>query len=58
MINYVLNEDSVTVIGGADGPTSVFLTGSPIGTVVVYAVAVLAIVGTVLLIVKRRKEKH
>ncbi len=46
---------SVGIIGGADGPTAIFVTGSPMGAIVIAAVLVLAVVATVVILKKRKK---
>lgn len=45
-----MQTSSIGVIGGADGPTAVFVTGSPWGIAVAAALAVLAVLGLAFLV--------
>lgn len=44
---------SLSVIGGADGPTAIFISGNPVSTVLCI-LAGAAIVGTVIWLIKKR----
>ncbi len=53
-----LNADSsIGIIGGADGPTAVFVSGSPVAAIIAAAVAVILIIISILFIVKKRNKK-
>lgn len=48
MNDVIVNaHNSIGIIGGADGPTAVFITGNPIGLIVA-AVVVLTVVGVII----------
>ena len=44
-------QSAIGIIGGADGPTAIFLSGFPIGLVVAGVIAIAAIIA---LVVKKR----
>lgn len=46
---------SVGIIGGADGPTAIFVSGNPGAVIAAVAVVIAAIVITVVIIKKRKK---
>jgi len=48
-------ENSVGIIGGADGPTAIFVTTTP-GGIVALIILIAAIIGGVVLIIKKRKK--
>ncbi len=50
-----MEDASIGIIGGADGPTAVFVTGSPI-TIIVTAVAVIAIIVAMVILIKKKKK--
>lgn len=47
---------SVGVIGGADGPTAVFVTGTPWAAVVTGVIVLAAVIGLVVFFWRRRKK--
>lgn len=49
-----MNTSSIGIIGGADGPTTVFVSGSPVGYAALIAVAAAAM-GLILWLFMRRK---
>lgn len=51
MKSIISNLASIGVIGGADGPTSIFVTSSPNMPYIIAGIAGLAVIGVVLLIV-------
>ena len=54
-----MDASSVWIIGGADGPTAIFITGKPSSWEVLLLAAVFAavIAGVVFLVKKHRKKK-
>lgn len=48
---------SIGIIGGADGPTAIMVSGDPTGLVIVGAVAAAAIIAAVIFVVKKVKNK-
>ena len=38
-----MNASSIGIIGGADGPTAIFVTGSPVGTILMMLSAAVVI---------------
>ena len=46
-----MSQSAIGIIGGADGPTAIFVSGFPMGLVVVGAIAIAAIIA---LVVKKR----
>ena len=46
-------EGAIAVIGGADGPTAVFVTGNPVPFVAAVALCVVALAGLVYWLVKK-----
>lgn len=48
------NHESIGVIGGADGPTSIFVTGGPDFTPAVVIIVIILIASIMLLIQKRK----
>jgi Na+-transporting methylmalonyl-CoA/oxaloacetate decarboxylase beta subunit len=49
----------ISIIGGADGPTAIFLTSSiSIQAIAVSATLCIAVVGIIFLMVKKAKGKH
>lgn len=50
--------DSLGIIGGADGPTVVFVAGGPeVGHLIALAVLVVAVLVAVIYFIKRRRKK-
>lgn len=47
---------SIGIIGGADGPTSVFISGSPI-TWVISAAALAAAIALAVFLIRKKKKK-
>lgn len=50
-----MSDSSIGIIGGSDGPTAIFVTGSPVAAIVL-AVAVVAAVVTIVLIIKKKRK--
>ena len=48
-------QSSIGIIGGADGPTAIFVTGSPVSTIVLAMLVIAAVVAVV--IVRKKKKK-
>ncbi len=48
-------DHSIGIIGGADGPTAIFVTGNPIWLAVYAAIAIAAVWGIIRLVKKLRK---
>jgi len=48
---------AITVIGGADGPTSVFIAAkpSPVTSTVLLVSGIIIILGTIIIVIKNRK---
>jgi|GEM_PF-5805119 len=46
---------SITVIGGADGPTSIFLSGSIIPAIIASIAIITAVISAIILINNRKK---
>ena len=46
-----MTQSTIGIIGGADGPTAIFVSGFPIGLVVVGVIAIAAVIA---LVVKKR----
>ena len=46
-----MSQSAIGIIGGADGPTAIFVSGFPMGLVVVGAIAIAAIIT---LVVRKR----
>lgn len=44
----------ISIIGGADGPTAIFVTGDPVMTVITAAVIIIAVV----LIIRRLQKRN
>ncbi len=51
-----MSDSSIGIIGGSDGPTAVFVTGSPFAAIVT-AVVVVAVVVTAIIVIKKKKRK-
>lgn len=51
MKSIIARSMSIGVIGGADGPTSVFVASSPTVPFIIIGIAALVVIGVVLLIV-------
>ena len=47
----------IGVIGSADGPTAIFVSGPGIGTILLCAALVLLVAGLIIYAVKRKKAK-
>ena len=55
-MNNILNSSSIGIIGGADGPTAVFVSDNGgFGILVTVAVVIIAAVSIALIIKKRKK---
>lgn len=52
-----MTDSSIGIIGGSDGPTAIFVTGSPVAVIVAAVVVAAIVVAAVVLIRKRRKKK-
>lgn len=52
-----MEQNSIGIIGGADGPTVVMVSGSILPLVIGAVLIVLAVVGVILLIRLRKKKK-
>lgn len=50
------NAHSVGVIGGADGPTAIIVTGNPLLTIGATVFAIAAIITIIVLIIRKRKK--
>ena len=48
---------SVGIIGGADGPTAIFVASDPTATVIAIGIAVIAVIAIVAIVMKKRKKK-
>ena len=46
-----MTQSTIGIIGGADGPTAIFVSGFPIGLVVIGVIAIAAVIA---LVVKKR----
>ena len=56
-LKMILNADSsIGIIGGADGPTAITVSGSPVATVIAAAVAIIAVIAIITIVVKKRKK--
>lgn len=55
-----MNNEKITidVIGGADGPTAIFVSGNPILDFIIGAAAVTIIVLSVFIFIKKHKKKN
>ena len=51
------SDSSIAIIGGADGPTAVMVSGDPTATVIAIAVAVIAVIAIVAIVIRKRKKK-
>ena len=51
------SDSSIAIIGGADGPTAVMVTGNPVATVIAIGIAVIAVIAIVAIVMKKRKKK-
>ena len=49
-----MQTDSIGIIGGADGPTAVFVTGSPLLPVLLGTGLILAVIALAVLFLKRK----
>ena len=49
---------SIGIIGGADGPTAVFVTGSPAWLIAAAALAVVVVAGAAAALYLHNKNKH
>jgi len=49
-----MQANSIGIIGGADGPTAVFVTGRPLLPVLLGAGLILAVIGLAVLFLKRK----
>ncbi len=50
----LIQPNSIGIIGGADGPTAVFVTGSPLLPVLLGAGLILAVIALAMLFLKRK----
>lgn len=50
--------NTIGIIGGADGPTAVFVTGSPVGLIAAVIVAVVVLVGAGAALYLHHKNKQ
>jgi len=50
------NSDSITIIGGADGPTSIFISGS-LPLTIIKVILMLLIVGVLYIIINKKSRK-
>lgn len=50
-------DSSIGIIGGADGPTAVMVSGSPVAVIIATAAAVTAVIAIIAIVVKKRKKK-
>lgn len=61
LVNILMHRDkeaaSIGIIGGADGPTSVFIAGSVSNTNYLLLALVIALIGTVVYIMCNKKSK-
>lgn len=58
MKSIILDSQSIGVIGGADGPTKIVVSSSPIMPYIIAGIAALVVIGVVLLVVGLiKKEK-
>lgn len=51
------NSNSIGIIGGADGPTAIFISGNPAAIVVTLILALLLILGVLFIIIKKKSHK-
>ena len=54
LISLAAQQNTVGIIGGADGPTAIFITGSPAGLYI--ATGVLLVLATVLYLIYRTRH--
>lgn len=55
---YSHNESSsIGIIGGADGPTAVMVSGSPVAVIIAAVIAVILLIILTVFIIKRRKKQ-
>lgn len=52
------NSSSIAIIGGADGPTVIFISGNPILTIITFILIILLIAGVLYLILKKIYNKY
>ncbi len=50
-----MNDSSIGIIGGSDGPTAIFVSGSPMAAVA--AIAVVAAIIVLVVIIRKKKNK-
>lgn len=50
-------DSSIGIIGGADGPTEIFVASDPTAAIIAAAVAVIAVIAIVAIVIKKRKKK-
>ncbi len=51
------SDSSIAIIGGADGPTAIFVASDPTATVIAIGIAVIAVIAIVAIVIKKRKKK-
>lgn len=51
------SDSSIAIIGGADGPTAIFVASDPTATVIAIGIAVIAVIAIVAIVMKKRKKK-
>jgi hypothetical protein len=51
------SSNSIAIIGGADGPTSIFISGSPILTIIIIVLILLIVVGVIYKVFKKKSQK-
>jgi Na+-transporting methylmalonyl-CoA/oxaloacetate decarboxylase beta subunit len=49
-----MDHKSIGIIGGADGPTKIFISGNPLSEIIASVVIVASIVGIVVFLKKRK----
>lgn len=53
---YANNSYSIGIIGGADGPTSIYISGNPVWAII-RVVLVLLFIGVIIFVVKKKSRK-
>ncbi len=50
------SDSSIAIIGGADGPTAIFVAGDPTAAIIAVAIAVILLIISIKFIAKKRKK--
>ncbi len=51
-----MEDASIGIIGGSDGPTAIFVTGSPVAVIVAVIVVVVIVVAAIIFVKKKRRK--